>query len=145
MAEVEPTLENAIRAALAAAAGVVALVKTQIHPAGSVPAEALAAAGRMLDYTVTGGQTLHELGNTAADYRPATFEVNAYAPTVAACVSLANAVRTALDGYGGTPAGVELDTLYEDQSDPAPVVAEGGTKPISYVRTLNFRALYRPT
>lgn len=132
-------LETAIKDALSADAGITDAVADRVRPLGV----ALDDVRPYLTYQVTSRQPITTLADGPAAYRKAEFEVMVVADTYVGAMDLSHAVRERFADYGGIVANVELDTLFEDETDVEEAPAEGDESPAAYVRRLTFRALYR--
>jgi hypothetical protein len=132
-------LETAILTALTSHGPIAAAVAARVSPLGVAPGDVLP----YLTYTVTGRTSLPTLADGPADYRKAEFEVGVFAAAYDGAMSLSELVRDRLDHYGGTPAGVELDIWFDDETDVTEAVPEGENVRPFYVREMKFRALYR--
>ena len=73
----------------------------------------------------------------------ASFEINIYSLTYAEAKSLSEEIRSALDEYVGTNAGVVVErSTMTDESDDIVLPNEGQSKPI-YIVALNFEVRFQ--
>lgn len=73
----------------------------------------------------------------------ASFEINIYSLTYAEAKSLSEEIRSALDEYVGTNAGVVVErSTMTDESDDIDLPTDGQSKPI-YIVALNFEVRFQ--
>ena len=93
-------------------------------------------------YKRTGTSRERTLAN-AIGLPVASFEINVYSLTYAEAKSLSEEIRSALDEYVGTNAGVVVErSTMTDESDDIVLPSEGQSKPI-YIVALNFEVRFQ--
>lgn len=93
-------------------------------------------------YKRTGTSRERTLAN-AIGLPVASFEINVYSLTYAEAKSLSEEIRSALDEYVGTNAGVVVErSTMTDESDDIVLPNEGQSKPI-YIVALNFEVRFQ--
>ena len=93
-------------------------------------------------YKRTGTSRERTLAN-AIGLPVASFEINVYSLTYAEAKSLSEEIRSALDEYVGTNAGVVVErSTMTDESDDIVLPSEGQSKPI-YIVSLNFEVRFQ--
>ena len=93
-------------------------------------------------YKRTGTSRERTLAN-AIGLPVASFEINVYSLTYAEAKSLSEEIRSALDEYVGTNAGVVVErSNMTDESDDIVLPNEGQSKPI-YIVSLNFEVRFQ--
>ena len=93
-------------------------------------------------YKRTGTSRERTLAN-AIGLPVASFEINVYSLTYAEAKSLSEEIRSALDEYVGTNAGVVVErSTMTDESDDIDLPSDGQSKPI-YIVALNFEVRFQ--
>ena len=93
-------------------------------------------------YKRTGTSRERTLAN-AIGLPVASFEINVYSLTYAEAKSLSEEIRSALDEYVGTNAGVVVErSTMTDESDDIDLPTDGQSKPI-YIVALNFEVRFQ--
>ena len=93
-------------------------------------------------YKRTGTSRERTLAN-AIGLPVASFEINIYSLTYAEAKSLSEEIRSALDEYVGTNAGVVVErSTMTDESDDIDLPSDGQSKPI-YIVALNFEVRFQ--
>jgi hypothetical protein len=93
-------------------------------------------------YRRTGTSRERTLAN-AIGLPVASFEINVYSLTYAEAKSISEEIRSALDEYVGTNAGVVVErSTMTDESDDVLLPSEGQSKPI-YIVALNFEVRFQ--
>lgn len=93
-------------------------------------------------YKRTGTSRERTLAN-AIGLPVASFEINIYSLTYAEAKSLSEEIRSALDGFVGTNAGVVVErSTMTDESDDIDLPTDGQSKPI-YIVALNFEVRFQ--
>ena len=93
-------------------------------------------------YKRTGTSRERTLAN-AIGLPVASFEINVYSLTYAEAKSLSEEIRSALDEYVGSNAGVVVErSNMTDESDDIVLPSEGQSKPI-YIVALNFEVRFQ--
>lgn len=93
-------------------------------------------------YKRTGTSRERTLAN-AIGLPVASFEINIYSLTYAEAKSLSEEIRSALDSYIGTNAGVVVErSTMTDESDDIDLPTDGQSKPI-YIVALNFEVRFQ--
>jgi hypothetical protein len=93
-------------------------------------------------YKRTGTSRERTLSN-AIGLPVASFEINVYSLTYAEAKSLSEEIRSALDEYVGTNAGVVVErSTMTDESDDIDLPTDGQSKPI-YIVALNFEVRFQ--
>ena len=93
-------------------------------------------------YKRTGTSRERTLAN-AIGLPVASFEINIYSLTYAEAKSLSEEIRSALDEYVGTNAGVVVErSTMSDESDDFDLPTDGQSKPI-YIVALNFEVRFQ--
>ena len=93
-------------------------------------------------YKRTGTSRERTLAN-AIGLPVASFEINVYSLTYAEAKSLSEEIRSALDEYVGTNAGVVVERFtMTDESDDIDLPTDGQSKPI-YIVALNFEVRFQ--
>ena len=93
-------------------------------------------------YKRTGTSRERTLAN-AIGLPVASFEINIYSLTYAEAKSLSEEIRSALDEYVGTNAGVVVErSTMTDESDDIDLPTDGQSKPI-YIVALNFEVRFQ--
>ena len=93
-------------------------------------------------YKRTGTSRERTLAN-AIGLPVASFEINVYSLTYAEAKSLSEEIRSALDEYTGTNAGVVVErSNMTDESDDIDLPTDGQSKPI-YIVSLNFEVRFQ--
>jgi Protein of unknown function (DUF3168) len=93
-------------------------------------------------YKRTGTSRERTLAN-AIGLPVASFEINVYSLTYAEAKSISEEIRSALDEYVGTNAGVVVErSTMTDESDDIDLPTDGQSKPI-YIVGLNFEVRFQ--
>ena len=93
-------------------------------------------------YKRTGTSRERTLAN-AIGLPVASFEINVYSLTYAEAKSLSEEIRSALDEYVGSNAGVVVErSTMTDESDDIDLPTDGQSKPI-YIVALNFEVRFQ--
>ena len=93
-------------------------------------------------YKRTGTSRERTLAN-AIGLPVASFEINVYSLTYAEAKSLSEEIRSALDEYVGSNAGVVVErSTMTDESDEIDLPTDGQSKPI-YIVALNFEVRFQ--
>jgi hypothetical protein len=93
-------------------------------------------------YKRTGTSRERTLAN-AIGLPVASFEINVYSLTYAEAKSISEEIRSALDEYVGTNAGVVVErSTMTDESDDIDLPTDGQSKPI-YIVALNFEVRFQ--
>ena len=93
-------------------------------------------------YKRTGTSRERTLAN-AIGLPVASFEINIYSLTYAEAKSISEEIRSALDEYVGTNAGVVVErSTMTDESDDIDLPTDGQSKPI-YIVSLNFEVRFQ--
>lgn len=93
-------------------------------------------------YKRTGTSRERTLAN-AIGLPVASFEINIYSLTYAEAKSISEEIRSALDEYVGTNAGVVVErSTMTDESDDIDLPSDGQSKPI-YIVALNFEVRFQ--
>jgi hypothetical protein len=93
-------------------------------------------------YKRTGTSRERTLAN-AIGLPVASFEINVYSLTYAEAKSISEEIRSALDEYVGTNAGVTVErSTMTDESDDIDLPTDGQSKPI-YIVALNFEVRFQ--
>ena len=93
-------------------------------------------------YKRTGTSRERTLAN-AIGLPVAIFEINIYSLTYAEAKSISEEIRSALDEYVGTNAGVVVErSTMTDESDSIDLPSDGQSKPI-YIVALNFEVRFQ--
>jgi len=93
-------------------------------------------------YKRTGTSRERTLAN-AIGLPVASFEINIYSLTYAEAKSISEEIRSALDEYVGTNAGVVVErSTMTDESDDIDLPTDGQSKPI-YIVALNFEVRFQ--
>lgn len=136
-------IEPAIRAILIAASPVTAIAGTRIRPA-NLAAEEASSGAACVAYQVLPGEAIHCL-NAAAEYTTEPFRCDCFASTYPIAKSLAAAVKTALDYYGGTIGGIEVVNIeWQGTVDETPPADIGAETPI-YHLAVEFTSFIKPS
>lgn len=134
-------LETAIREALLDDDDIVDVIADRVRPLGVAPDDVRP----FLTYQITGRQNNNTLAHGPSDWRKGEFEIGIYGDTYAQVMDVSNLVREYLDDLSITIADVEMDVLFEDETDVEEAPAEGDESPAAFVRTQTYRTLYRLT
>jgi hypothetical protein len=113
------TIEEALRAKLAATAGVTALVSTRIYPMGTKQLTNIDQ--EMIGFETVAGRPEYDHDGEAG-IATVRWSVQAHSPTYAGAKAIASAVKAALSGFQGTVSGVRIGMCHcvatEDVTDP---------------------------
>lgn len=114
-------VEKGIVALLLADAAVTAMVGTRVEPAGT--AQTLARPNIVYQRVTTNRLYSQDGPAGSGDAR---VQLSIWADTYATVKDLADKVRTALEGYRGTVAGIVLDSVRLDDEDDMPLPPDAG-------------------
>ena len=138
------SLAAAIKTILRGDLDVAAIVGTKVWPLYAVEFDPTDPDTQppFLTYEVRRDGTFDSLSSGPADHRPGEIVIGVYGPDYDRCDDLSGAVSYLLSGYGGTVAGIEIDTDFVTESEIEEAVSEGEETAVS-VRTQTYKCLYR--
>ena len=133
-------IESAIFSILTNDSAVAALVSTRVFPNNLDQGEPLPA----IVYQEISGVDDNDSGGST-NLVDARFQVDCYAATYLETMTLAAAVRAALNGYAGTSDGTVIHSIFKIDGGDIPNLSPGNEALKRYGKRLDFRIHYKPT